>query len=165
MRTNWQKSDPYQFQWWALGLVGARPAEQKKGADKGIDGRIYFHSGGAEKTQQVILSVKAGHLHASHVRDLGGGVQRERAALGALISFEAPTKQMRAEAASAGFFETPWGRHPKIQLNADGKVFRGNKKTFRRFWIVSGVRNKAPNRYGVSGITLRMTVGGSAWLS
>ena len=35
--------DPYQFQWWALGLVGARPVEQKKGADKGIDGRIYFH--------------------------------------------------------------------------------------------------------------------------
>ena len=34
------KSDPYQFQWWALGLVGARPVEQKKGADKGIDGRL-----------------------------------------------------------------------------------------------------------------------------
>ena len=31
-------TDPWQFQWWALGLVGARPAEQKKGADKGIDG-------------------------------------------------------------------------------------------------------------------------------
>ena len=36
-------ADPYQFQWWALGLVGARPAEGKKGADQGIDGRIYFH--------------------------------------------------------------------------------------------------------------------------
>ena len=22
---------PYQFQWWALGLVGGRPVEQKKG--------------------------------------------------------------------------------------------------------------------------------------
>ncbi|MGB2604976.1 MAG: site-specific DNA-methyltransferase, partial [Candidatus Sulfotelmatobacter sp.] len=37
------KQDPYQFQWWALGLVGARPTEGKKGADKGIDGRLYFH--------------------------------------------------------------------------------------------------------------------------
>ena len=37
------EEDPYQFQWWALGLVGARAVEQKKGADKGIDGRIYFH--------------------------------------------------------------------------------------------------------------------------
>jgi len=51
-------ADPYQFQWWALGLVGARPAEKKKGADKGIDGRLYFHDDGARgKTKQVILSV------------------------------------------------------------------------------------------------------------
>ena len=32
------QEDPYQFQWWALGRVGARPVEQKKGADRGIDG-------------------------------------------------------------------------------------------------------------------------------
>jgi len=37
------QEDPYQFQWWALGLVGARPVEQKKGADRGIDGRLFFH--------------------------------------------------------------------------------------------------------------------------
>ena len=36
--------DRYQFQWWALGLIGARPlGEKKKGADKGIDGIIQFH--------------------------------------------------------------------------------------------------------------------------
>ncbi|NIV32505.1 MAG: hypothetical protein GWN58_24615, partial [Anaerolineae bacterium] len=40
------EQDPYQFQWWALGLVGARPVEQKKGSDKGIDGRLYFHDEG-----------------------------------------------------------------------------------------------------------------------
>jgi hypothetical protein len=39
----------------------ARPTEQKKGADKGIDGRIYFHDEAAGgKTKQVILSVKEG---------------------------------------------------------------------------------------------------------
>ena len=32
------KQDPYQFQWLPLGLAGARPTEQKKGADQGIDG-------------------------------------------------------------------------------------------------------------------------------
>ena len=36
------EDDKYQFQWWALGLVGARPVEQKKGADHGIDGKILF---------------------------------------------------------------------------------------------------------------------------
>ena len=33
------EQDPYQFQWWTLGLVKARPADEKKGADRGIDGR------------------------------------------------------------------------------------------------------------------------------
>jgi DNA modification methylase len=50
-------TDPWQFQWWALGLVGARPAEQKKGADKGIDGRLYFHDEAGAQTKQIILSV------------------------------------------------------------------------------------------------------------
>ncbi len=39
--------DKYQFQWWALGQVGASPADQKKGADRGIDGRLYFHEEGS----------------------------------------------------------------------------------------------------------------------
>jgi hypothetical protein len=36
--------DPYQFQWWMLGRVGARPTNQrkKKGADSGIDGELFF---------------------------------------------------------------------------------------------------------------------------
>ena len=78
--------DPYQFQWWALGLVGARPAEGKKGADQGIDGRIYFHEGDNRETKQIIFSVKAGKLHAPYVRDLRGVVEREKAAIGVLLA-------------------------------------------------------------------------------
>jgi DNA modification methylase len=107
--------DPYQFQWWALGLVGARPVEQKKGADKGIDGRIYFHVGDRE-TRQIILSVKAGHINVSHVRDLRGVLDREKAEIGVLISLEEPTGPMRKEAASAGFYTSPWGKHARLQL-------------------------------------------------
>jgi len=117
------KEDPYQFQWWALGLVNARPVEQKKGADKGIDGRLFFHdepTGGS--TKQIIFSVKGGKLHASYVRDLVGVVEREKAAIGVLISLDDPTKPMKVEAASAGFYESGWTaggvpkKHPKIQL-------------------------------------------------
>ena len=107
--------DPYQFQWWALGLVGARPVEQKKGADKGIDGRIYFHEGPGQ-TKQIVLSVKAGKLHAPYVRDLRGVLDREKADIGILISLDEPTGPMRKEAASAGFYKSPWGKHPRIQL-------------------------------------------------
>ena len=110
--------DPYQFQWWALGLVGARPVEQKKGSDKGIDGRLYFHDeaeGG--KTKQIILSVKAGSTNVVHLRDLHGVLEREKAEIGVLITMQEPTRPMRTEAASAGFYNSPWGtRHPKLQI-------------------------------------------------
>jgi hypothetical protein len=95
------KQDPYQFQWWALDLVDARPVEQKKGSDKGIDGRIYFHDeNDTSRTKQVIISVKAGHTSVAHVRDLRGVLDREQAAIGVLVSMEAPTQPMVAEAAS-----------------------------------------------------------------
>ena len=113
------KQDPYQFQWWALGLVGARPVEQKKGADKGIDGRLYFHDeaeGG--KTKQIILSVKAGHTGVAHVRDLRGVIEREQADIGVLIAMQDPTQPMRTEAAGAGFYISPWAgeRYPRLQI-------------------------------------------------
>jgi len=111
-------SDPYQFQWWALDLVDARPASEKKGADKGIDGRILFHDEPGGKTKQIILSVKAGKTGPAHVRDLVGTVQRENAEMGALLSFQEPTQPMKAEAASAGFYSSPgWNTtYPRIQL-------------------------------------------------
>ena len=112
------KDDPFQFQWWALGLVGARPIEQKKGADKGVDGRLYFHDDMAgAKTKQIIFSVKAGKTSVPHVRDLRGVIEREQAEIGVLLTQQEPTKPMRTEAASAGFYESPWGtRHPRLQL-------------------------------------------------
>ena len=112
------EQDPYQFQWWALGLVHARPVEQKKGSDKGIDGQIYFHDEGGNKTKQVIISVKAGHANVAHVRDLRGVLERENAAIGVLISMEETTQPMRTEAAGAGFYHSPgWNNnYPKIQL-------------------------------------------------
>ncbi len=111
------ESDPYQFQWWALGLVGARPAEEKKGADKGVDGRIYFHEEKGGKTKQVVISVKAGKVQASFIRDLRGVLEREKAEIAVLISMETPTKPMRTEVASAGFYEGPFERkYPKVQI-------------------------------------------------
>jgi DNA modification methylase len=122
------KQDPYQFQWWALGLVDARPAEGKKGADKGIDGRIYFHDEpDSSLTKQVILSVKAGHTGVAHVRDLRGVLEREKAAMGVLITMEEPSQQMRTEAADAGFYHSPgWNRDcPRIQLRTIAELLAG----------------------------------------
>lgn len=122
------EQDPYQFQWWALGLVGARPVEQKKGADQGIDGRLYFHDDSTSKTKQVIFSVKAGQrASVAHVRDLRGVLDRERAEIGVLISMAEPTQPMRTEAASAGFYESPWGKHPRLQILTVAELLGGKK--------------------------------------
>jgi len=121
------KEDPFQFQWWALGLVGARPIEQKKGADKGIDGRLYFHEELKGKTNQIILSVKSGHTGVSHVRDLRGVIDREKAEIGVLISLQEPTRPMITEAATAGFYHSPLynKKYPKIQLLTIEELFNG----------------------------------------
>jgi site-specific DNA-methyltransferase (adenine-specific) len=140
------KTDQYQFQWWALGLVGARPVEQKKGADKGIDGRLYFHEDGGKgkQTKSAIFSVKAGHVTSSYVRDLVGVLSREKAELGVLISFEEPTRDMRKEAASAGFYESPWGKHPRVQLLTVGELLKGKTVDMPRTAGTNRTFKKAP---------------------
>lgn len=123
------KDDAYQFQWWALGLVGARPVEQKKGADQGIDGRLYFHDDPKPgTTKQIILSVKSGHIPPAHIRELRGVVEREKAALGVLLSLEEPTRPMRREAAQGGFYESLLGsKHPRIQLLTIEELLNGGR--------------------------------------
>jgi site-specific DNA-methyltransferase (adenine-specific) len=151
--------DPYQFQWWALGLVGARPVEQKKGADQGIDGRLYFHDEGKSgKTKQIIFSVKAGHLTPGYVRDLRGVVEREQAQIGALLSLHAPTPSMRAEAAKAGFYTSPWGTHPRLQLLTVQELLEGKAIDYPR--LVNVTFKPAPKAKGEAPQTLTLPLEG-----
>lgn len=124
------EQDKYQFQWWALGLVGARPADQKKGADHGIDGRLYFHDDNSGKTKQVVLSVKGGqHVNLSHIRDLIGVLEREKAEIGVYISLEEASRPMRAEAAQAGFYHSDtWNKdYPKVQILTIDELLDGKQ--------------------------------------
>ena len=137
--------DPYQFQWWALGLVGARPVEQKKGSDKGIDGRLYFHDEGG-KTKQIILSVKAGHTSVDHIRDLRGVVEREQAEIGVLLTMQEPTRPMRTEVAGAGFYHSPgWDQnYPKLQILTVAELLAGKGIEMPPIRQVNKTFKKAP---------------------
>jgi len=121
--------DKYQFQWWALGLVGARPVEQKKGADQGIDGRLYFHDGDPTgKTKQIIFSVKGGHTDVKDMRDLGHVVNREGAEIGVLITLQEPTRQMNTEATTLGYYKSPgYGSHPRLQILTIAQLLNGKR--------------------------------------
>jgi DNA modification methylase len=123
--------DKYQFQWWALGQVGARPAEQKKGADRGIDGRLYFHDDDSGQSKQIIFSVKAGGVSVPQVRDLVGVLTREKAEIGVFLSFDEPTKPMLREAAEAGLYKSTDGTtYPRLQILTIQQILDGKQPEY-----------------------------------
>ncbi len=121
---------PHQFEWWAVDLVNARPAkDRKKGADTGIDGYINFFDDKSSKAKQVIVQVKSGYVGVNHVRDLKGVIEREKAAIGALVTLREPTKPMLTEAAAAGFYESKDlpGRYPRLQILTIAELLAGKE--------------------------------------
>ena len=127
-RALWEQ-DPYQFQFWAVSLLEAQPqSEQKRGADRGIDGLLYFIDGQRRTPHKIVVQVKGGHVSSPQVRDLKGVVEREKAAMGLFISLDEPTAPMRSEASSGGLFQSDvWQRDfPKIQLRTIGEMMAGS---------------------------------------
>jgi site-specific DNA-methyltransferase (adenine-specific) len=120
------REDPFQFRWWMLGRVGARPADPRKGADSGIDGEVTFRDlSRAPVEQRAVISVKSGKPQPAHVGELRGALSREGAAIGVLLTLHPSTRAMQAEAAQAGFHESRWGRHARIQILTAEQVLRG----------------------------------------
>jgi len=128
------REDRYQFQWWALSLVKARPLggqagsrQGKKGSDKGVDGVITFIDEASGEPRRVLVQVKSGHVKSGDVRDLRGTVEREKAAMGLLLTLEPPSRDMIAEAAGAGFYHSPgWGRdYPRVQILTIENLLKG----------------------------------------
>ncbi|MCE2489527.1 MAG: restriction endonuclease [Anaerolineae bacterium] len=122
----------YQFQWWALSLVGARPLGStgssrrgKKGADGGVDGVIHFLDEN-KRAQRVVVQVKSGKVSRRDIGDLRGRLQggvypasgeASGAAIAVFITLEPPTGPMQQEAISAGHYESEiWGRFPRLQI-------------------------------------------------
>lgn len=142
-------NDKYQFQWWVLGLVGARGVEEKKGADHGIDGRLYFHDEtGNSKTKQVIFSVKGGHTSVKDVRDLRGVIDREKAEIGVLLTMQESTQPMRTEASGAGFYQSPWGKHPRLQILTVADLMEGKRVDMPPLRQVNVTFKQAPKARG-----------------
>jgi site-specific DNA-methyltransferase (adenine-specific) len=120
------RDDRYQFQWWALSLVGARPLggasdsgrAGKKGSDRGVDGVITFLDA-KDKVRRILVQVKSGRVKSGDVRDLHGVLDREKdAAIGVFITLEPPSREMITEALSAGYFTSDlWKQdYPRIQI-------------------------------------------------
>jgi site-specific DNA-methyltransferase (adenine-specific) len=112
--------DKFQFQHWALSLIDARPLKEGdgKGADRGVDGLLYFYDSKDER-RKLIVQVKGGGVKRGDVATLLGDVNNQKAAAGILLTLEKPTKPMRDEAADAGRYQSNlWHDkdYPKIQI-------------------------------------------------
>ena len=95
----------YQFEYWALGLVEARPGNnRRKGADAGVDGYINFFDDDSGKAKTTLVQVKSGHVQRNIIATLKGDMEREKAELGLLVTLEPPTRPMEQEAMSAGVY-------------------------------------------------------------
>lgn len=127
------KEDRYQFQWWVLSRIKAKPfpEERRKGADKGIDGVIDFvdrdEAKGREGMKRAVVSVKSGHVHVKDIRELNDIASRN--AMGILITLEPPTAEMRTEAVGAGSYHSPlWDKtYPTIQILTVEELLQGKQ--------------------------------------
>jgi DNA modification methylase len=120
--------DRYQFQWWALSLIGARPVDgKKKGADKGIDGVIPFADNGGAKLKRIVVQVKSGHVSVKDVRELNTVVGNDP--IGILVTLEQPTQPMHSEAVQMGFYDSPlWQKKfPRIQIMTIEEILAGKQ--------------------------------------
>jgi len=144
------EQDKYQFEWWALSLVDARPAQdKKKGADSGIDGYINFFDDGSGKAKKIVVQVKGGHITVSQIRDLKAVVDREKAVIGAFVTLEPPTKPMKDEALTAGYYspEHLAKQHtaPKIQILTIAELLSGAQLRYPRMLVTT--HKQAPRKY------------------
>jgi len=112
--------DKWQFQQWALSLIDARPrtAGDGKGADRGVDGMLYFYES-EDKREKILVQVKGGGVQRNDVATLLGDVNNQKFAGGILLTLGKPSRPMRVEAAEAGRFTSKtWHKkdYPKIQI-------------------------------------------------
>jgi site-specific DNA-methyltransferase (adenine-specific) len=127
-------NDRYQFEWWALSLIDARPInDKKKGSDKGIDGIIYFNispynrENNPDYTMKALVQVKSGHVNSSYIRDFAHVLDREGAKYGVFITLEEPTSDMKKEAIGLGFNKVLEEQIPKMEIVTIKELIEGNK--------------------------------------
>jgi DNA modification methylase len=108
-----------EFEKWALLTYSKNRAtlNEKKGADKGVDGTAYFVTG-SDTTERVIFQVKSGTVKRSDIATLRGDMGRENAELAVFITLEESTKPMRNEAMAAGVYHHALLNrdYPRIQI-------------------------------------------------
>ncbi len=146
--------DRYQFEWWALGLVDARPAQDKRrGADSGIDGYINFFDDNSGRAKRIVVQVKSGNVNVSQIRDLKGVAEREQAEIGIFITLSSPTRPMLQKAFASGFYvpeHFPDLQFQRLQILTIEELLSGRSAEYPRVAPQATFR-RAPRRRSSDG--------------
>jgi adenine specific DNA methylase Mod len=141
------EENKYQFQWWAVRRLGAREADFKKGADKGVDGRLVLPGNAAGHFPEAVISVKAGKTGPVHVRELAGTVRAQGADVGVLVVLKQPTKAMSEAAAEAGEYLGEDGKwYARVQVLTAAEVIAGKGVEYPPAAVPTRERRSAPSR-------------------
>ena len=139
----------YQFEYWALGLIDARPSKKgRRGADSGVDGYINFFDDNTGKAKRIIVQVKSGHVRRDMIATLKGDMARENAEIGLFITLESPTRPMIQEAAAAGIYtpvQFPNHDYPRVQILTIEDLLSGVQAEVPRY-APDPTRSRAPRR-------------------
>ena len=150
----------YQFEYWALGLVDARPSNRgRRGADSGIDGYINFFDDNSGKAKRIIVQVKSGHVRRDMIATLKGDMAREKADIGLFITLNPPTRPMIQEATSAGIYTPdhyPDHRYPRLQILTIEELLSSAEAEYPRF-APEATLPRAPRRRRATGSQARLT--------
>jgi len=122
------KQSAFQFEAWAVSLIGGQPYKSTGGGDTGMDGFLYFQDFQGNY-HRIIIEVKGGGYQPKDVRSLAHVLQREEAPMGILIALEPPTKGMLSAAAELGKWAIPGSRksYPVLQIMTIQDFFDGKK--------------------------------------
>lgn len=108
-----------EFEKWAVLTYSNNRAiiNDKKGADKGIDGIAYFLTS-QQDSAKIVFQVKSGNVGRADIATLNSDRLREGAELAIFITLQPPTPAMRDEANAIGIYEHRlMSRHyPRIQI-------------------------------------------------
>jgi DNA modification methylase len=135
-----------EFEKWAILTYSRNRAtiNEKKGADKGVDGRAYFRVD--KQTQgQVVFQVKSGNVGAKDVRDLVGTMTREKAEMAVLITMKKPTKPMLQEARDCGYYSKFGHDFPSVQIISVDEILGGTQMNINAL-LVDDVLKSANRR-------------------
>ena len=134
-----------QFEIWAILQFTENsgvPREQK-GADRGIDGVVYFYTGKREKIEKAAIQVKSGKVSRRDISQLETDRKNIGAPVAYFITLEEATQPMHQQAVLAGVYENPlFPQHkiPRLQIIQVKSILAG--QTIHKTGIIPITTNK-----------------------